>query len=73
MSATTTLVKRLQELGLSQVEIQRETGIPQPRISKWLNGKTPKGADDSLLLANLVERKERAAQRKRAKPAKVEG
>lgn len=54
MSQTTALIKRLRELKLSQSEIARRTGIPQPRISRWENGETPKAADAVLKLAALV-------------------
>lgn len=54
MSATTDLLKRLRERGLTQTEISRRTGIPQPRLSRWANGDVPDAADDSLKLAELV-------------------
>jgi len=54
MSETTDLIKRLTEAGLSQSEISRRTGIPQPRLSRWENGEAPVGADDALKLYHLV-------------------
>lgn len=54
MSITTGLIKQLRALGLTQVEISRRTGIPQPRISKWQAGNTPAIADDVLKLRDLV-------------------
>jgi transcriptional regulator with XRE-family HTH domain len=54
MSNTTALIKRLRERKLTQSEISRRTGIPQPRISRWENGDTPDAADDALRLAALV-------------------
>lgn len=38
------LLKKLMEVsGLSQKEIAEKTGIPQPHLSRWMNGKrTPK-------------------------------
>ena len=54
MSETTELIKRLRERGLSQTEIARRTGIPQPRLSRWENGEVPDAADDALKLAALV-------------------
>jgi transcriptional regulator with XRE-family HTH domain len=53
MSTTTDLLKRLRARKLSQAEIQRRTGIPQPRLSKWEKGEAPVGADDALKLAAL--------------------
>jgi transcriptional regulator with XRE-family HTH domain len=55
MSATTDLIKRLRAVGLSQTEIARRSGIPQPRLSRWEAGEVPAGADDALKLAALVE------------------
>ena len=52
MSQIPTLIKRLRAAphGLSQSEIARKTGIPQPRMSQWESGKVPAGADDALKL-----------------------
>jgi transcriptional regulator with XRE-family HTH domain len=55
MSQTTALIKRLREAGLSQIDISRRTGIPQPRLSRWESGEVPAGADDALKLAALVD------------------
>jgi transcriptional regulator with XRE-family HTH domain len=54
MSETTDLIKRLRKRGLSQTEIARLTGIPQPRLSRWESGEVPVGADDALKLFALV-------------------
>lgn len=53
MSKTTELIRSLIAKGLSQIEISRRTGIPQPRLSRWQGGETPAGADDALKLAAL--------------------
>lgn len=53
MSPTTELIIGLRGLGLSQSEIARRTGIPQPRISRWENGEAPDSADDALKLHRL--------------------
>lgn len=53
MSDTTTIIKRLRAAGLSQSEISRRTGIPQPRLSRWEAGEVPDAADDALKLAKL--------------------
>ena len=55
MSTTIDLIKQLRSVGLSQSEISRRTGIPQPRLSKWENGSIPIGADDALKLKALVD------------------
>jgi transcriptional regulator with XRE-family HTH domain len=56
MSATTDLILVLREKHkLSQTEISRRTGIPQPRLSRWESGEAPTGADDALKLAKLVD------------------
>jgi transcriptional regulator with XRE-family HTH domain len=61
MSETTDLIKRLRASGLSQTEIARRSGIPQPRLSKWESGETPRVADDALKLAKLVQELDGAA------------
>lgn len=53
MSETSELIKRLRSLRLSQSEIARRTGIPQPRISRWENAAEPMAADDVLKLVAL--------------------
>lgn len=52
-SPTQALIKRLRAMGLSQSEIFRRTGIPQPRLSRWENGEVAAGADDALRLQDL--------------------
>lgn len=53
MSTTTALLKSLRSTGLSQSDIARLTGIPQPRLSRWESGDAPAGADDALKLHQL--------------------
>ena len=53
MSDTTSIINRLRAAGLSQSEISRRTGIPQPRLSRWEGGEVPDAADDALKLAKL--------------------
>lgn len=53
MSATTCILKRLQEAGFSQTEISRRAGIPQPTLSKWAAGKAAKAADAALRLRDM--------------------
>lgn len=45
----------LRKAGLSQTEIAKRTGIPQPRLSRWESGDVPAGADDALRLKALHE------------------
>lgn len=54
MSDTTGLINRLRAYGMTQTEISRRTGIPQPRLSRWQRGAVPESADDALRLAALV-------------------
>ncbi|WP_407705522.1 helix-turn-helix domain-containing protein [Achromobacter xylosoxidans] len=54
MDTATDLIKRLRGAGLSQTEISRRTGIPQPRLSRWEAGFPSTGANDALKLAQLV-------------------
>ena len=54
MSATQAILLRLQRVAnLTQVEISRRTGIPQPRLSRWSKGNPPGTADDALRLQKL--------------------
>ena len=54
MSATTALILELRTTAqLSQSEISRRTGIPQPRLSRWESGDAPASADDALKLRAL--------------------
>lgn len=53
MSNMQDLLRRLRDRGLTQTEIARRTGIPQPRISRWESGRAPAGADDALKLLTL--------------------
>jgi transcriptional regulator with XRE-family HTH domain len=59
MSQTTDLIKRLRAIPLSQSEISRLSGIPQPRISRWEAGDTAQSADDALRLAELLRKQEK--------------
>lgn len=52
-SDTTNLLRRIRACGLSQTEISKRTGIPQPRLSRWEGGASPAGADDALKLVRL--------------------
>lgn len=42
---------------MSQTEISRETGIPQPRISKWERGAISTSAEDTLKLVDLARKR----------------
>lgn len=53
MSKVSEIIKRLHARGLTQAEIKRRTGIPQPRLSRWGAGSVPAGAEDALKLAHL--------------------
>ena len=55
MRTTTEILRSLLGAGLSQSEIARRTGIPQPRLSRWAAGDTPVSADDALRLVDLQE------------------
>lgn len=64
MSETSELILKLRALGMSQSEIARRTGIPQPRISRWESGDVSTGADDALKLLRLFHTQARKAKRK---------
>ena len=55
MNQITLLIKRLRAtpVSLSQSEIHRLTGIPQPRISRWEAGAVPAAAQGILRLVAL--------------------
>lgn len=55
MSKKSDLIKRLRTTGLTQSEIGRRTGIPQPRLSRWETSQKPTAADDVLLLVALEQ------------------
>lgn len=55
---TAKIIQRLRAFGLTQTEISRRTGIPQPRLSKWGNGAVPNHVDDALRLAELLRKLE---------------
>ena len=60
MSKVAELIRGLrQKDGLSQSEIARRTGIPQPRISRWESGDVAAGADDALKLMELASKLKR--------------
>lgn len=56
MSQIAALIKRLRSepSNMSQSEISRRTGIPQPRVSRWESGDVAAGADDALKLIELA-------------------
>lgn len=59
MSETTDLLTLLERHGYSQTKISALTGIPQPRLSKWASGESPRSADDALKLKALADKLER--------------
>ncbi len=55
---STSVQEILHQLGranFSQTEISRRTSIPQPRLSRWMNGEVANSADDALKLLALLE------------------
>jgi len=54
MDTATDLIKRIRASGMTQSEISRRTGIPQPRLSRWEAGSPSAGANDALKLAELA-------------------
>lgn len=67
MSETSALLRDIRQRGLTQVDIGKRTGIPQPRLSKWEKGSVPAAADDALKLQKL--RDELAANAAGVQPA----
>jgi len=54
MTTTIDIIRQLRALPMTQAEIARRTGIPQPRICRWEAGNVPVGADDALKLRELL-------------------
>lgn len=50
------VLRDLKASGLTQIEISRQTKIPQPRLSKWDAGRYPASADDALKLLELRDK-----------------
>jgi predicted transcriptional regulator len=61
----TLLLRLLNEYGLSQGQVDRETGIPQTRVSRYARGHVPRGADDVFKLIELEKRLEKQAAAKK--------
>ena len=64
MKRITEMLRDITETGLSQSGVAAITGIPQPTISKWVNGKAPTSADHALSIQRLhskTKRKPRTA------------
>lgn len=71
MTKTKHIIDRLIKVhGLSQADITRETGIAQPRMSKWAAGRIPIGADDALALDALLDRLDGTPVKKRQRKEK---
>jgi predicted XRE-type DNA-binding protein len=49
------ILLQLGQANFSQTEISRRTNIPQPRLSRWMNGEVANSADDALKLLALLE------------------
>lgn len=47
------VIRRLIEGGLTQTEISKRTGIPQPRLSRWVTNGAPVAAVDAVRLIVL--------------------
>jgi transcriptional regulator with XRE-family HTH domain len=68
MGQTTEIIKQLRAHKLTQTEIARLTGIPQPRISRWESGDVSRAVDDGLRLDALLK-SVKAKRRKTTKKA----
>jgi transcriptional regulator with XRE-family HTH domain len=68
MDSASDIIKALRLAGFSQSEIARQTGISQPRVSRWEGGEGSDSADDALKLLRLYTK---VCKTKPVKPAKV--
>ncbi|MGX9693817.1 helix-turn-helix domain-containing protein [Achromobacter anxifer] len=69
MDTATDLIKRIRASGMTQSEISRRTGIPQPRLSRWEAGSPSAGANDALKLAELARSLPELAEQQEASHA----
>jgi predicted transcriptional regulator len=67
MNSPTAIVKALLEMGMTQTAIAQETGISQPKLSRWAAGVVTSSARDAIVLQRFHESKLRARKR----PAKA--
>jgi len=66
------LLQRLQrDYGLTQLAIEKETGIPQPRLSRWSKGECPEACQETISLLAFAERIEREHSRLRKRARKA--
>ncbi|WP_018991286.1 helix-turn-helix domain-containing protein [Aromatoleum toluclasticum] len=63
MTTVQDTILKLRQRGLSQSEIGRAVGIPQPRISRWESGDVPDPVEDGLRLVEFLNRLERESER----------
>lgn len=61
MLTTQSIILELRKRGLTQTEIAKKTGIPQPRICRWEAGDVPKSVDDAFALNRLLDKVKKAA------------
>lgn len=50
------IVNRILDTGITQVQLSKISGVPQPRLSRWASGKTPKAADQLLKLKKFADK-----------------
>lgn len=62
MAKLSELIDRLPR-SVTQREIARDTGIPQPRLSRWFK-RVPPSAEDAIVLAEWIKRELRREERK---------
>ena len=61
----TRILRSLRAAGLTQADIARRTGVPQPRLSRWGAGMAPAAADDALRLSALADKLKKAGSPKK--------
>ncbi|MBK6906532.1 MAG: hypothetical protein IPH08_05440 [Rhodocyclaceae bacterium] len=69
MINVTTMLKVILDSGIKQIQIEAETGIPQPRISRWANGDVCAAVNDALVIQQIYEKVVAKERRKKKKPA----
>lgn len=65
----TSMLKTILDSGVTQTSISADTGIPQPRISRWASGDVPDSVNDVMVIQQIYEKVVAKERRKKKRPA----
>jgi len=68
MNTPTAIVQALISMGMTQMAISRETGISQPKLSRWAAGVVTSSAQDAITLQRFHDRQLATKRKPRRKP-----